>query len=138
MAKLFKIIPPLVSSGNVYRFTSDAGVDYEVVFARKRNNLLNATIAFGVLNDEYDGEEYSITNKGELYSVMHTVVEIIKAYYKEHPNIRSFEFSGEPTKKESGIKDTIRLKLYERYAKNIFDGEWTVLISGNKMQVYKS
>ncbi len=68
----YLIFPPAIKSGTIYSFCTDSGVDYEVRFGRKQNNILNATIVFGVTNEEYDGEEYSITNKGEVYKVMAT------------------------------------------------------------------
>ena len=94
------------------RFQTLNGIDYEVRFARKKNNLLHATIAFGVLNDEYDGEEYVLTNKGEAYKVMSTIVTIFNKYKKEHPNINTYEFVGEPTASEDAEFPKKRLTLF--------------------------
>ncbi len=136
--KVYQIIPPAISSGSVYLFTTDSGVEYEVRFARKKDNLLKATIAFGVLNDEYEGEEYVVTNKGEVFRVMATIVKIVKTYIKEHPNIRSFEFTGEPTMGENESKgSTKRLRLYMRYLKDIFKEGWRFELNGNKITVLK-
>ncbi|MBL4670156.1 MAG: hypothetical protein JKY30_12960 [Flavobacteriales bacterium] len=44
----YHIIPPVIKSGTVYSFTTGSGVNYEVRFGRKQNNILNATIVFGV------------------------------------------------------------------------------------------
>ena len=60
----YKIVPPAISTAGVYFFTTDSGVVYEVRFGRRQDNILHATIVFGVLNDEYDGEEYTVTNRG--------------------------------------------------------------------------
>ena len=90
MLSPFKINFPAIKTGSVYTFQTQSGLDYEVRFARKKNNLLHATIAFGVLNDEYDGEEYVLTNKGEAYRIMSTIVTIFNNYKTEHPNINTF------------------------------------------------
>ncbi|MBK7183010.1 MAG: hypothetical protein IPH89_08755 [Bacteroidetes bacterium] len=60
----YKIIAPAISTAGVYYFTTDCGVNYEVRFGRRQDNILHATIVFGVTNDEYEGEEYTLTNKG--------------------------------------------------------------------------
>ena len=133
----YEIIPPAISSGSVYHFITDSGTKYEVRFARKKDNLLHATIAFGVLNEEYDGEEYIETNKGEVYGVMNTIVEVVKLYIKEHPNIRTFEFTGEPTAKEQENNASKRINLYKRYLKNIFDARWEYIPTGNHMLITK-
>ena len=96
--KIYSISPPAIPTGSAYYFTTDKGVQYEVRFGRKQDNFLNATIVFGVRNEEYEGEEYVVTNKGELYRVMATIVKIIRIYIEQHPNINSFEFAGEPNK----------------------------------------
>lgn len=133
MIKPFTITPPAISSGSIYLFTTDSGLEYEVRFARKKDNLLHATVAFGVLNDEFGGEEYSVTNRGEVYRVMATIVLIVKTYMIEHPNLRLVEFTGEPTEDESSDSTTKRLILYNRYLKDIFDSSWKFKQQGNRM-----
>lgn len=133
MIEPFKIIPPAISSGSVYLFTTDSELEYEVRFARKKDNLLHATVAFGVLNDEFGGEEYSVTNRGEVYRVMATIVKIVRTYMAEHPNLRLVEFTGEPTEDESTDSTTKRLALYNRYLKDIFDSSWKFRQIGNRM-----
>lgn len=131
----YKVIPPAISSGSVYLFTTDSGLEYEVRFARKKDNLLHATVAFGVLNDEFNGEEYAVTNRGEVYRVMATIVQIVKNYMAEHPNLRLVEFTGEPKSDENSSMTTQRLSLYNRYLKHIFNSDWVYKQSGNKMIV---
>lgn len=131
----YKIIPPAISSGSVYLFNTDSGIEYEVRFARKKDNLLHATVAFGVLNEEFGGEEYSVTNRGEVYRVMATIVNIVKNYMVEHPNLRLVEFTGEPKDNESPDQATKRLNLYNRYLKFIFDQSWKFRQAGNRMIV---
>ena len=67
LTNAFKIIPPAIPSAGIYFFTTDSGVKYEVRFGRRKDNILHATIVFGVINDEYEGEEYVETNRGEVY-----------------------------------------------------------------------
>lgn len=133
---IYTIQYPLLPSGTVYLFTTDKDIDYEVRFARRKNNLLHVTIAFGVLNDEYDGEEYVITNKGDVYRVMLTIVEIVKHYMVQHPNVRIYEFTGVPVPGESEKEETKRLKLYIRYLPQIFPiNSWEFIPDGNHMIV---
>lgn len=133
----YKIIPPAIKSGTVYSFTTDSGVNYEVRFGRKQDNILNATIVFGVTNDEYEGEEYSITNKGEVYHVMATIVEVVRLYKEEHPNVSSFEFTGEQSEKEKEKNKNVRLNLYYRYISEVFDKSWTTEFTEEKIVIKK-
>ena len=133
----FPINFPLIKTGSVYTFISNSEIEYEVRFARKKNNLLHSTIAFGVINDEFDGEEYVLTNKNEAYKVMATIVSIFLNYIKEHPNINTFEFVGEPTANEKAEFPHKRLTLYKRYLPYIFDGKWTQKVKGNRVIISK-
>jgi hypothetical protein len=132
---IYKIIPPAISSAGVYYFTTGSDVQYEVRFGRRQDNILHATIVFGVINDEYEGEEYVMTNKGELYRVMSTVVEIVKIFMLEHPKIMCYEFTGiaKEGEEENGI--TVRINLYRRYLPRIFDSEWVFKFNGNSAVV---
>lgn len=133
----FPIIYPLIPSGQIYTFTTTNEVEYEVRFARKKDNPLHVSIVFGVLNEEYDGEEYSLTNKGEVYRVMATIVKITKNYFKEHPHINIFEFAGEPTASEKTKIPQKRLNLYQRYLPQVFDDSWVSLRQGNQIILLK-
>ncbi|MDQ3192590.1 MAG: hypothetical protein M3Q58_13435 [Bacteroidota bacterium] len=136
--RIYTIIPPAIPTGSVYYFTTDNGVQYEVRFGRKQDNFLNATIVFGVLNEEYEGEEYVVTNKGEIYKVMATIVEVVKMYIDQHPNINSFEYTGEPNKEIADGEPSTRIRLYERYLKKIFNHNWSHKIIGNKTIITKT
>lgn len=133
----YNIITPAIKSGTVYSFITESGVNYEVRFGRKQNNILNATIVFGVTNEEYDGEEYSVTNKGEVYTVMATIVEVVRKYKTEHPNINLFEYTGEQSEKEKIKNRNVRLALYSRYIKKVFDKSWVVTSAENKVIIKK-
>lgn len=137
MPEPYSIIPPRIPSGNTYLFNTESGMEYEVRFARKKQDLLSATVAFGVTNEEFEGEEYVATNKGELYRVMATVVEVVKMYLGEHPHIRTLEFSGEPTEEEDDRSNTTRIRLYERYLGKIFDENWEPTMENNRIVMKK-
>lgn len=111
---------------------------YEVRFGRKQNNILNTSIVFGVINDEFEGEEYSVTNKFEVFRVMSTIVEIVRKYIKLHPKINCYEFTGEPSNKELDKDGRIRLALYNRYLPQVFGKEWQVMKEKNKTIVSKN
>ncbi|GIK69692.1 MAG: hypothetical protein HND27_06460 [Bacteroidetes bacterium] len=133
LVKPYRIVFPPIKSGSVFTFTTDTGIFYEVRFGRKQNDILSATIVFGVTNDEFEGEEYSETNKGEVYKVMSTIVLIVLSYMQEHPNIHTYEFTGEPKKQEDSKKPTVRIKLYTRYIRQVFDKQWGVTTEGNRI-----
>ena len=135
--KPYNIIPPVIKTGTIYSFLTDKGVNYEVRFGRKQNNILNATIVFGVTNDEYNGEEYTVTNKGEVYKVMATIVEIVRKYKKEHPKINLFEYTGEQSAMEKNKNKNVRIALYERYIRKVFDNNWNFESIGNKVFIKK-
>lgn len=114
---------PQIDSGSTFYFTTDSGLKYEVKFGRKSTNIFNVSIVFGVLNDEFDGEEYALTNRGEVYKVMATLVEVVRYYKNRHPKISEFEFSGEPTNENDDKEGAKRLRLYSRYLTYIFDSK---------------
>ncbi len=120
----YKIIAPAISTAGVYYFTTDSGVDYEVRFGRRQDNILHATIVFGVINEEYDGEEYTMTNKGELYRVMTTIVHVVKMFMEEHPKMIAYEFTGIAKEGEDDDVLTVRINLYKRYLPRIFENDW--------------
>lgn len=120
----YEIVAPAISTAGVYFFTTDSGVQYEVRFGRRQDNILYATIVFGVINDEYEGEEYTVTNKGELYRVMTTIVKVVKMFMNEHPKMISYEFTGLAKEGEPEDKLSSRINLYKRYLPRIFDNNW--------------
>lgn len=132
----YPIIRPAISSAGIYFFTTDSGLQYEVRFGRRQDNILHATIVFGVINDEFEGEEYVVTNRGEVFKVMNTIVDIIKIFIEEHPKIMTYEFNGIPKEGEPENKDSQRSNLYKRYLPKIFDvNQWTFKFQGNSAWV---
>ena len=137
MPKVFKYIAPSIPSAGVYFFTTDADILYEVRLGRKQSDILSANIVFGVLNDEFEGEEYVLTNKGEFYSVMMTILEIIQDFKTKNIKVHHYEFSGEPTENnESDNGPTKRTKVYLKWAKRIFpEKKWKHKLKGNKVVI---
>ena len=84
---------PNIPSAGVYYFNTKSALRYEVRFGRLQDNILHANIVFGVVNDEFEGEEYVATNKGEVYQVMNTIVEILKNYRRKHLKVNGNEFN---------------------------------------------
>ncbi len=138
LSEPYKIVLPDIPSAGLYFFTTDSNMQYEVRFGRKKDDILSATIVFGVINEEFEGEEYVMTNKNEVYRVMSTIVNIIQIFRKEHPNVRSYEFTGEPKHGETIDSPTQRIRLYHRYVQRMFDlNEWDVFLGKNTISVQK-
>lgn len=137
MVEPYEIQKPNIPTGQVYHFTTEYGVEYEVRFARKKENILHTVIAFGVLNEEYDGEEYALTNKGDVFKVMTTIITIIGMYGEKHPNTQVYEFTGVLKEGDDDNQMSQRTKLYLRFLPRIFDETWQIDILGNKIVVSK-
>jgi hypothetical protein len=137
MVETYSIIPPAIPSAGVYLFTTESGQEYEVRFGRRQDNILMATIVFGVINEEYEGEEYVVTNKGELYKVMATIVEVVKMFMEQHPKVVSYEFTGYARPGEEDKQETVRINLYKRYLPQIFNSTWKIEYKGNTILVQK-
>lgn len=137
MPKIYPIEFPAIPSAGIYYFNTDNDIRYEVRFGRKETDLLSVSIVFGVLNEEYEGEEYIITNKGEVFNVMLTIVEIVNIFKDRHPNIRQYEFTGEPAKDETIELPTKRIKLFRRYLPMMFDSNWDIYTKGSYVRITK-
>mgnify|MGYP006296930003 FL=1 len=130
----YPIRVPGIRSGGEYYFETESGLRYQVMFARKKDHYLEHIVNFSVLDDQYD-DEYSVTNRGEIYRVIATVVEIIRLYHENHAYSVSYEFSGEFKKGNEKRKTSIRTMLYYRKAKAITSPEWKVELAGNQVVV---
>lgn len=127
---------PEIKSGEAYYFQTDSGLRYQVMFAKKKNNYLENIVNFSVLNEEFE-DEYSETNRDEIYRVIATVVEIIRIYHTNHASSTSYEFSGEFKKGNENRKSSIRTLLYFRKAKDILHPFWVIKIDGNRVLVHR-
>jgi hypothetical protein len=115
----------------VYYFNTKSGLRYEVRFGRLQDNILHANIVFGVVNEEFEGEEYVTTNRGEVYQVMNTIVVIVKNYMQEHPKVSVFEFNAIGKEDEAENVENARMVLYKRFLPRIFEDGWKFKIEGN-------
>jgi hypothetical protein len=128
---------PSIPSAGVYYFNTKSGLRYEVRFGRLQDNILHANIVFGVINDEFEGEEYTTTNRGEVYQVMNTIVEIVKNYMLEHPKVNVYEFNAIGKDDEDETIENARMILYKRFLPKIFGTNWKFKIDGNFALVTK-
>ena len=144
---IFPIEYPPIKSAGVYYFNTSSGLRYEVRFGRRQDNILHSTIVFGVINDEFEGEEYVTTNRGEVYRVMNTIVMIVKDFMEQHQKVNIYEFHAidrddeeersSPQEQKNKIKGNSRLKLYKRYLPKIFEKGWSFNFDGNNAVVSK-
>lgn len=133
---VYEIRSPEILSGDTYYFTTQSGLQYQVRFGRKRDNYLGNIINFSVLSDEFE-DEYSETNRGEVYRIIATVVEIIRIFHSNHPHSDSYEFTGEYKDDEPEENPSIRTRLYYRYASKILEDRWIIRLEGNKVHIEK-
>lgn len=136
IAEPYAIISPEIPSGNIYFFVTDSSLEYEVRFGRKKDNFLGNVINFGVLNEEFESE-YSLTNRGETYRIISTVIEIIRKYHFQHSTSNSYEFTGE-FKAGEKKENSIRSRLYYRYALKVLCESWKALLQENKVTISRS
>lgn len=147
-SSIFPIEYPPIKSAGVYYFNTSSGLRYEVRFGRRQDNILHSTIVFGVVNEEFEGEEYVTTNRGEVYRVMNTIVMIVKDFMDQHQKVNIYEFhaidrddeemhTNAETQKNK-IKGNARLKLYKRYLPKIFEEGWNFNFDGNNAIVTKN
>ncbi len=133
----YEIERPGIPSGSAYYFTTGSGLRYEVLFAKKKDNYLENIVNFSVLNEEFE-DEYSETNRGEVYRIIATVSEIGLIYHENHSYSHSYEFSGEYKDENKGRETSIRTMLYYRMAKKMMHPIWKIELSGNKVVVFRN
>ena len=102
------------------QFKTDSDLTYkvntEIEDRRDFNHGLVLVIEYGVENKKsksYTVDYEVVTNRGELFRIMATVVDIVKAFMKKYPEVEYIEFEG--SKNETG--DQRRNKLYMAYIK---------------------
>jgi hypothetical protein len=132
----YKILSPEIQSGDTYYFTTDSGLKYQVRFGKKRNNYLCNIVNFSVLSEEFE-DEYSETNRGEVYRIIATIIEIISLYHMNHFHSDSYEFTGEYKDEHETQEASIRSRLYFRYAQRILNENWQPILEGNKVTITK-
>ena len=135
-AEPYPIQSPEIPTGDTYYFTTESGLKYQVGFGKKRDNYLGNIVNFSVLSEEFE-DEYSETNRGEVYRVVSTVIEIIRIFHDFHLHSNSYEFTGEFKDAKDIGEASIRTRLYFKYANLILDKEWKPFLEGNKVIVKK-
>ena len=135
-AKIYPIEVPEIQTGDTYYFTTESGLKYQVRFGKKRDNYLGNIVNFSVLSDEFE-DEYSETNRGEVYRIIATVIEIVRIYHSFHIHSDTYEFTGEFKDSKDKQTASIRTRLYYRYAQKILNPEWKPYLEGNKVIVKK-
>jgi hypothetical protein len=133
LCKIYNITPPTYETGYVYHFATDSGLEYEVRFAHKTDNNLLKLVNFTVLGNDFD-QDYPVTNRGEMYSIIATVIEILRTFHFYHNFTKSYEFSGayKENEKKNDI-GSIRSRMYMRWALKVLNNNWTAIICGNKV-----
>lgn len=124
-----------------YVFTSDEKVNYKVVFESDRlvdrENEDDWTLAFGDIQG-YSFKVDSVINKGEVFKVMATIVNITKDFVRRNKNnINSIVFKG---------TDDRRDNMYAKYISNMLGNDWTIgkdehqnfVLSPKERYVYES
>jgi hypothetical protein len=129
----YPIVYPDFGENGMYKFTTKNATQYEVMFGRRENNPLHVTVVFGVINDEFDGEEYTETKQHDQYAVMATVVEIVNHYLTAKPHLKLLEFSGVSREGESEKATNTRIRFFCRYLDAIFDHSWQFTCGDNKL-----
>jgi hypothetical protein len=130
---IYDIKRPDIESGSTYYFQTASGLTYQVTFGKKKNNYLGNILNFSVLSEEYE-DEYSETNRGEVYAIIRTMIEIVRIYHENHPYSNSYEFSGEFKDDRDADKTSIRSKLYFREAQRVIDqNNWNLCLAENKV-----
>ena len=132
----FPIKVPEIQSGDTYYFTTESGLQYQVRFGKKRDNYLGNIINFSVLSEEFE-DEYSETNRGDIFRIISTIIEIIRIYHENHVHSDTYEFTGEFKETRDTQTASIRSRLYYRYARRCLDEGWEPVLEGNKVIIRK-
>ena len=115
-----------------YSFLSDSGVKYIVTLTHENE--------FIEIDFSADGN-YDTINRGELYSVMATIVDIVKFAIKDltkgssgNEDIRGLKYI--PVGKGSDLLGTQRDQLYQAYIKKALPGVEIINLRGNTFVVF--
>lgn len=115
-----------------YSFLSDSGAQYIVTLTHE-----NEFIEIDFLADG----DYNMTNRGELYSVMATIVDIVKFAIKDltkgssgNEDIRGLKYM--PVGKGNDLLGMQRDKLYQAYIEKALPGVEIINLRGNTFVVF--
>ena len=101
-----------------YDFETDLDTKYEVTFdfyedMSKEGEWTVVNISFGIIEDGYLNNVV-VTNEGDIFRVMATIVDITKKVLKKNKKIKSLAFTGS---KNRGDNDRRRNNIYMAYIK---------------------
>ena len=98
-----------------YIFTTDSGLEYQVMTELGSGDTLTVEQGVEVITKQGNKSiDYElVTNRGELFRVMATLVDIVQEFMKKNPEVKYIEFEG--SKNKAG--DQRRNKLYMQYIK---------------------
>jgi len=94
-----------------YEFTTDSKLKYEINIAQIIPNVRKKEIRLAVAFKPEGKTYHTITNKGEQFRIMATVVAAVKEYLATVPNATEISFT--PSKADEG--DMRRANLYKAY-----------------------
>jgi len=111
-------------------FMTDYGLEYDVDLELKiytpensTSNIQAIEIGFAVTAEDEDGYSYSTTdavvNKGEMYRVMSTIIDILKVYIKK---LKAEAIIYSPSKKQGEEFGSQRDNLYKAFISKAFPG----------------
>lgn len=123
-----------------YYFTNRFNEHYEVSFTRDKDNYLKVIISFCVTNEEYENDQYAITNKGDVYRVLNTVCKIVLKFSEDHPNINHYVFSGERRSFENKETHPVtgRTRVFLRFVNKFFKPPaWKIEQKENFVHLFK-
>ena len=130
---IYPIKKPEIVSGETYYFNSECGLEYQVTFGKKKKNYFGNIVNFSVISDDFE-DEYSVTNKGDVWKIINTMIEIIRIFHEHHPYSRSYEFSGEFKEGEDHELPSVRTRLYLRAIHKKVDLRyWNIIEEKNKI-----
>jgi len=121
----------------LYEFVTDLDTHYEVMFTIEEDFSKDEPwefmdIEFGVDEKDGGGVSYKVkTNKGELFRVMATIVDITKKILKERKNIKTLTFTGSKENED----DQRRNNLYMAYIKKHISNVKNIEVDGDEIRV---
>lgn len=101
-----------------YEFTTDSGLEYEILIEQFKNKVGSKSVRLSVAYKPIGKTYNTITNKGEQFRIMSTVLNAVKEYLMSVPNANEISFI--PSKADEG--DMRRANLYKAYVNKQFPG----------------
>ena len=116
----------------IFSFETDSGYFYEVTFEQVDDNIVN--VSFGATKDKLTPRASNIiTNEGELYKVMSTVIAISKEFVRMYPQYTTIIYK--PNKKEGESKFlNKRDRIYRLFIQKSFP-EAKISVKGDNVYV---